>query len=179
MAEQTNARLWTMRMTFVGICAVTIFFHLLPLQTAPRNWAGPDLIIALAFAWALRRPEYVPALSVAVVMLLADLMLQRPPGLLALLVVLAVENLKSRSRGLREAPFLAEWSVVAVVLIAITLLNRLILGILVVLQAPLGLSIFQLVATLMFYPVVVGFSRFVLGVRKAVPGEVNAMGRSL
>lgn len=179
MAEQTNARLWMMRMTFVGMCAVAIFFHLLPLQTAPRNWAGPDLIIALTFAWALRRPEYVPALSVAVVLLLADLMLQRPPGLLALLVVLGVENLKSRSRGLREAPFLAEWSVVAVVLIAITLINRLVLGILVVQQAPLGLSIFQMVATLMFYPVVVAFSRFVLGVRKAMPGEVNAMGRSI
>jgi rod shape-determining protein MreD len=179
MVEQTNSRLWSMRLSFIGLCAVVIFFHLLPLQTAPRNWAGPDLIIALAFSWALRRPEYVPALSVAVIMLLADLMLQRPPGLLALLVVLGVENLKSRARALREAPFLAEWSVVSVVLISITLMNRLVLGILVVQQAPLGLSILQTVVTLMFYPVVVAFSRFVLGVRKAAPGEANAMGRSV
>jgi rod shape-determining protein MreD len=178
MAEQTNSRLWIMRMSFVGLCALVLFFHLLPLQTTPRSWSGPDLIIALAFAWALRRPEYVPALSVAVVMLLADLLLQRPPGLLALLVLLGVENLKSRARGLREAPFLAEWSVVAFVLIAITLMNRLVLAILVVQQAPLGLSILQMVITLMFYPVVVAFSQFVLGVRKAAPGEINAMGRS-
>ncbi|MEP2030822.1 MAG: rod shape-determining protein MreD [Paracoccaceae bacterium] len=179
MAELTNARLWMMRFSFVGLSAAVIFFYLLPLQTAPRSWAGPDMIIALAFAWALRRPEYVPVLSVAVVMLLADLMLQRPPGLLALLVVLGVENLKSRALGLREAPFLAEWSVVALVLIAITLMNRLILGILVVQQAPLGLSILQTVVTLMFYPVVVLLSRFVLGVRKAAPGDARAMGRNI
>ena len=69
-----------MRAAFVGISLLIMFFHLLPLETTPRRWAAPDLLVCLCFAWALRRPDYVPALAVAGVMLLADLMFQRPPG---------------------------------------------------------------------------------------------------
>lgn len=178
MAEFTASRLWLMRLAFVGLCVLLIYLHLLPLETTPRRWAGPDLIVALAFVWALRRPDYVPVLSVALVMLLSDLMLQRPPGLLALLVVLGVEHLKKRSRGLREAPFFTEWTSVAVVLIAITLINRLILTILVVQQAPLGLSLMQMLMTILIYPIVVAFSQFAMGVRKIAPGDVDLMRRS-
>lgn len=178
MAEFTASRLWVMRLAFVGLCIFLIFLHLLPLDTTPRRWAGPDLIVALVFVWSLRRPDYVPVLSVALVMLLSDLMLQRPPALLALLVVLGAEHLKKRSRGLREASFVSEWTSVAIVLIAITLINRVVLTILVVQQAPLGLSIMQMFMTILFYPIVVAFSQIIMGVRKVAPGDVDLMRRS-
>lgn len=179
MAELSASRLLLKRGLFIWVSVLIIFFHLLPLNTVPRSWAGPDLIVALAFVWAVRRPDYLPALSVALVMLLSDLLFQRPPGLLALLVVLGAEHLKSRAGGLRDASFLVEWSAVAVVLIAITLINRLVLAILVVQQAPPGLSLLQMLMTLLFYPLVVAFSQFILGVRKTAPGDMNAVGRSL
>ena len=50
-------------------------------QGSNRFLIGPDLLIAFAFAWSLRRPEYVPSLLLALLFLLADLLLQRPPGL--------------------------------------------------------------------------------------------------
>ena len=59
-----------------------------------RTVIGPDLLIAFALAWSLRRPEYVPTLLLAILFLLGDLLLQRPPGLWALLALLACENLK-------------------------------------------------------------------------------------
>ena len=89
-----------MRAAFVGIALVTLLYHLLPLDLSPRRWAGPDLIMAIAFAWVLRRPEYVPALSIGIVFFVADLLYLNPPGLLAALVVIACESLKSRARSL-------------------------------------------------------------------------------
>ena len=52
----------------------------------------------------------------AVAFLLTDLLLQRPPGLWAVLALIGVENLKSRGRHLRDASFAAEWLTVAVIL---------------------------------------------------------------
>ena len=177
MAEMTVSRLWLMRAAFVALCIFVMFLHLLPLDTVPRTWAGPDIVMALAFAWALRRPDYVPAITVALVMLLGDLLLQRPPGLLALLVLLGTENLKTRARALREAPFLTEWSAVALVMIAIALGNRLVLSILVVPQAAFSLGFLQMGMTILCYAFVVAFTQFVMGVRKIAPGDVDLVRR--
>ena len=43
-------------------------------------------------------------------------------------------------------------------------------------QAPLGLSIMQLVMTLIAYPVVVLLTQTVFGVRKLAPGDIDPLG---
>jgi rod shape-determining protein MreD len=65
MTDLSRSRLWVMRLSFVALALVILFFHLLPLETTPRPWAGPDLLLGFACAWGLRRPEYVPALFLA------------------------------------------------------------------------------------------------------------------
>ena len=179
MVDQSPARTWSMRGAFLLLCLVIMFFHLLPLETTPRRWAAPDLMVALCFAWALRRPDYVPALSVAAIMLLADLVFQRPPGLWAALVVLAVEWLKSRERRQRDNTFVLEWITVAGCLFVITLIYRLVLMVLIVSPGALFLTLMQYFMTLAAYPVVVLLSRMVLGVRRSTPGEVDRLGHSL
>lgn len=180
MAEHTLTRLWTMRGLFVVLALVLILFKLLPLEFTPRRWfAGPDLVMAFCFAWILRRPEYVPPLAIAGVFLLADLMLQRPPGLLAGLVVMAAQNLKSRGMTLRNQPFSVEWLSVSAIFLAVALANRLILAVTVAPQAPFGLSAVQLVMTMLAYPFVVLISTYLFGVRKSSLGEVNALGQRL
>lgn len=178
MAELSTSRLWLMRAGFVGLALLILFFHLLPLDTVPRRWAPPDLLIAFTFAWVLRRPDYVPVLILALVMLVADLMLQRPPGLLAMLMVLGCEYLKNQTAGLRQASFVGEWMAVGIVLVGITVLNRLILGILAVDPAPLGLNLIQVGLTFLVYPVVVVLSQSLMGVRKLAPSDADAMGRA-
>ena len=108
MSEAPGARLWAMRLAFVGLVAMIVFFQLLPLQTQPRAFTGPDLVLAFTFAWAIRRPDYVPPLQLAILLLLCDVLLQRPPGLWAALVFLATERLKLHSTGLRDAGFATE-----------------------------------------------------------------------
>jgi len=133
-------------------------------------------LIAFAFAWCLRRPDFVPPLILALVMLMGDLLLQRPPGLLAMLLVLGCEYLKNQTAGLREASFLGEWAAVGMVLVGITILNRLVLGIVAVQPAPLGLSLIQMVLTIAVYPVVVLITQSLMGVRKPAPGDAGALG---
>ncbi|MWB77722.1 rod shape-determining protein MreD [Pseudooceanicola sp. 216_PA32_1] len=182
MAEATSsspARRWTMRLAFVLIALALILFNLMPLETVPRRWAGPDVLLALCCAWTLRRPEFAPALMIGMVILLADLLFQRPPGLMAALVVLACEWLKARARVMRELPFPAEWLAAALAMAAVLAGYRVVLALFMVEQAPLMLSVMQLVATVVIYPLVVLLSLGFFGLRKTAPGEVDTLGHRL
>ena len=176
MNDLSFTRLFVMRAGFFLIALTIMFFHLLPLDTSPRQWAGPDLILCFAIAWSLRRPEYVPPLILASVFLLADLLLQRPPGLWAALALLGCENLKGRGRNLRDATFPAEWAAAATIIIAILVANRLILALVFVDVPGLGISLFELGMTVAFYPLVVFVTHALMGVRKLAPGELDGLG---
>nr|WP_252737627.1 rod shape-determining protein MreD [Citreicella sp. C3M06] len=168
-----------MRLSFVALAVLILFYHLLPLDLMPPRYAGPDLLVSLCFAWSLRRPDYVPALLIAAVMLLADLMLGRPPGLWAALVLLASEMLKRRDRRGPETTFVMEWIAVATMLMAITLVYRLVLGLLLVPAGPPFLSLMRFAMTVICYPLVVVLSQVLLGVRRMAPGDFDHAGRSL
>ncbi|WGW03884.1 rod shape-determining protein MreD [Tropicibacter oceani] len=178
MVERGPGHIWAMRAAYLALALLVMFMHLLPLQTTPRHFAGPDLLVALTFAWALRRPDYVPALLIAGVMLLADMLFGRPPGLWALLVLVASEWLKRRDRRMRDTTFVAEWLTVAMILFAITLAYRTVLGLLIVPGGALFLTVMQFAMTVIAYPVIVAISHVVLRVRRSAPGEIDPMGRS-
>lgn len=171
-------QIWGMRVMFVLLALLILFFHLLPLNPAPSQWASPDILAAVVFAWAVRRPEYVPILLVAGVMLLADMLLQRPPGLWSVLVVCAAEWLKSRERRQRETTFVLEWLTFAGTLIVITILYRAVMMVLILSPGALTLSFIQVVMTIAAYPLVVGLSYFLFGVRRAAPGDMDRLGRT-
>ena len=175
MANTSPARIWTMRAAFPALALMIMFFHLLPLETEPRFWAPPDLLILLAMAWSLRRPDFVPALSIGLVMLLADLLFQRPPGLLALLTVLGCGFLKARAAPHRESTFASEWLAVAAAVTGIATVNRLVLVLFGVQQAPLGLTVIEAVMTIAAYPLAVWASQSILGVRKLSPAEAETL----
>ncbi|TMV11879.1 rod shape-determining protein MreD [Arenibacterium halophilum] len=176
MADYSAPHVWSRRIVFVLLVVAIIFFHLIPLDTVPRRWAPPDLILAFAFAWVMRRPDYVPALSLALMMLMADLLFQRPPGLMALLVVLGAEYLKSRVYAPGDSSFVVEWIAVAAVMVAIAVLNRLTLTLLLVPMPPLSPTVIQMVLTIAVYPLVVFVSQTVMGVRKPTPSDAGAIG---
>ena len=177
MAEQTAARLWGTRALYVAISLAILFVCILPLHTLPRYWAGPDLLLALTLVWSLRKRRAVPILIVAAVALLADLMLQRPPGLWAAILVIGSEWLKSHARQLRDQSFATEWLTVATLIVLMALAYRITLAMTVTQMPPLGLYVMQVVATIVIYPLVVGVSHVVFGIRKAQPGDLESMGR--
>lgn len=179
MADAPSTRLWIGRASFVGVAALIVFAQLLPLGHVPRAWAPPDLLLAFTVAWAARRPDYVPVLLVAAVFLMTDLLFQRPPGLLTALVLILTEMLRMRAAGLRNVPFLLEWATVAVGIVAVTLGYRLVLAVVMVPQAPLALTLIQMMMTIFAYPVVVLISSILFGVSRPAPGAVDALGHRL
>ncbi len=179
MAEPVQSRPWRFWALFAAFAVASLFLRLLPLGSAEAGLPGPDLLLCLVLAWVLRRPDYMPALLIVAVFLLEDLLTLRPPGLWALIVLLGAEFLRGRQPLMRELPFPLEWTVVATVMGAMWLAERLVLGLLVVPMPALGPSLAQLVLTLLAYPLVVLVSHYALRVRKPATGEVDALGRPL
>jgi rod shape-determining protein MreD len=177
MAEKSTGHLWLMRATFVALALMFMFANLLPLKTTPQAWAGPDLLTGLTFAWALRRPAYVPMLVIVGVFLLADFLLHRPPGLWTLLVLLLSEWLKKRGRQVQDNTFAAEWVTMAGALFALFLAYRMILSILIVETGAFSLWAMQYGMTVAAYPFIVGLSFIAFGLRRTGPGEKDQSGR--
>ncbi len=165
-----------MRSLYVLVCMVLLFLQLLPLDTVPKAWAAPELMLAVTFAWVLRRPDCAPPVLIALIFLLADFLVQRPPGLWAALVLLGSETLRNRAPGLRDLTFPVEWLTVATTLVIMTLGYRIILGLTVIDQAPLGLSLIQMVMTLIAYPIVVLITQSVFGIRRRGPRDTDTRG---
>lgn len=169
----------TRRMFYWGILTllalVILFLKLLPLNLLPGRLPGPLWLLPFTYCWVLRRPEFVPNPLVAGLLLIYDFMFMQPPGLMAALGVIGLEFLRSRAPYSRDMPFLFEWAMIAGVLAAIALANHLLLAILVLNQPSIAMESMQLGATVLLYPVIVGISTYIFGVRRATPGELDQL----
>lgn len=179
MVDPITSRIWVYRLLYLSIAVVVVFFHLLPLDLSAGRWPGPDLLVAFTFAWVLRRPNFVPVPLVLLVLLSADMLFLRPPGLWAALGIIGLEFLRSREHLSRDLPFLFEWMMVSGVLVSMTVAYRLILTIFFVAQPSVGLTVIQLLATILAYPLVVLASEVIFKVRKIAPGEVDQLGHPI
>ncbi len=176
MNELTSTRhIWTYRALFLALCGVVIMAKLLPLGLNDAGLPGPDLLLALTFAWLLRQPALVPVGAILVVFLMADFLFQRPPGLWTLLVIVTSESLRRRRLTMTEFPFLVEWSAFAGAVFTMIILNRLVLWVLMVDLPSLGLSLVHGIVTIAIYPLVVLISKYLFGLRKIGPAEAEAL----
>ena len=154
-----------------------ILAALLPLSPGRIAWPGPDLLMAVTLAWVLRRPEQVPVLTVALVMLAADILLFRPLGLGAALAVVATEVARRQQHRWRAQGFLVEWLRVAILMGLMVLAERVIRTLFLVPTTlaplpPLGPEALRLIATIAAYPFVVAVLA-ALGLRHAAPGALD------
>lgn len=179
MADTVVTRRWRTRALYVALAFLIAFGRLLPLDAGPSVWPGPDLILLLTYAWVLRRPDAVPVLLVALVVLMSDILFMRPLGLWTACAILGLEFLRRREAFSRDLPFPAEWALVSATILGITVLNALVLTLFVVIQPTLGQILIQTIITVLSYPLVVLFSSIALGVRKVTPGAVDQLGHRL
>jgi rod shape-determining protein MreD len=179
MAEGADTRTWMHRGMFALIAFVIIVIQLVPLDMRPVGWAGPDLLLAATLAWVARKPTYLPVFVIAVLFLMADFLFLRPPGLWAALVVILTEVMRSQHNDFRNMPIFVEWGTIAIGIVAITLANRLALAIVMAPQAPFGLTLLEMIATIAAYPFVVIVAHYVFGVSRAAPGEIGSKGQRL
>ena len=126
----------------------------------------------------LRRPEQVPALLIAALFLVEDVMLYRPLGLWAMIVLLGSESARLREHRWREHPFMVEWLRVAILIGVMTLGYRLAQAIVMLPLASLGQVILQYIATVAAYPLTVLAARWIVGLRRASPADADRLGWS-
>lgn len=156
---------------FVVICLTVIYLNLLPFQLAAQTTVMPDLLVAIAAAWVIRRPDSMPLALTAPLFLLADFLLDRPPGLWALLSLLLIEALRSQREILRGGPAPVEWASFSAGLAIALILQALVLQLAVV-PRPGGEITLQLFAvTVLCYPLVVIALHWILRVRAPKPAE--------
>ena len=179
MAETPAAQVWSGRLSYLGVAALILFAQMIPLDEVPDRWAGPDALLLLTLVFVVRRPDYLPFPLILLTFLLADLLMQRPPGLFAACVCLLSEMMRKRARGLRAVPLLVEWGTVAVGIVALTLGYRVVLLLAMVPQAPLTLTLVQMVATILAYPLAVGLAQIFFGLTRPAPGQVDSFGHRL
>ncbi|PID35962.1 MAG: rod shape-determining protein MreD [Rhodobacterales bacterium] len=156
---------------FVLLAVLAIFTRLLPLGDLPGALPPPDFIVLLAYAWVIRRPDFVPATLFVALMLVSDFLFLRPPGVWTAITLLGLEFFRARSGALKEVGFALEMAWVAGVLLIATLTERLLLGLFFVDQGAFLLSLSGYAITVLFYPVVVAASRYGFGLRRLNPGE--------
>lgn len=170
---------WLHRLIFLAVVVFITFLRLLPLDTSAGHLPGPDILLCLILAWMVRRPEYLPAPMIAVVVLAEDILLMRPPGLWTAGVLMGAEFLRARSALTRELSFGVEWLLVSGVMVAMFLANRVILVLAFLPQPNLGYALVQMVWSALAYPAVVAFSRYGLDLHKPAMGEIDAYGRKM
>lgn len=156
---------------FAALSVAVIFYPLLPLQFQAGQIAQPDLLFALASAWAVRRPETMPLLLLAPVLLLSDFVLGRPVGLWALLSLLAIEALAAQRGAAEPRPFVLEWASFAMVLGIALLVEGLVLRMALVARPPFSTTVEVFIITAFAYPVVAFVLRTVFYVRAPKPVE--------
>lgn len=196
MIDGASRDVWLHRVVFVVLALVFLFLRLLPMaEPAPgacgpeEGWCslmawlsrmpGPDLLLCIIFAWTMRRPDYLPALLIAAVVLMEDLVLLRPPGLWTAIVVIASEFIRNRVALTRELNFGVEWLLVSALMVAMLVIYRMGFGLVLLPQPPFGFALVQVLWSILCYPVVVFLSRVVLDLYKPGMGEVDAYGRRL
>ncbi len=162
---------------FSVLCALSLFVPLLPLTAEPGGLPGPDLMLCLAVAWLMRRPDYVPAPLLAALFLVADLLTMRPPGLWAGLVVIAGESLRGRQRGLRTLSIFGEIGVFGALAMALTFAQWAILAAFFVDQPGIGRQLLAVPVTVAAYPAVALATAMMFGVRRR-PTTDGLIGRA-
>jgi rod shape-determining protein MreD len=177
MIDPVALNIWRGRALFLIVVLALMFARLLPLGSNIGRFPGPEWTVCIVFALMMRRPDYLPLWLLAGVMLLEDIVLMRPIGLWAALMVLAAEVVRSRSVLMRELSFLMEWAVISALMLGMLVIYRITFALTMLPQVSVGFALVGLIWSVIAYPAVVLISRFVLDLQKSGLGQIDAYGR--
>ena len=141
MSNIPSERVWIYRIIFTTLSVFVILANLMPLQTTPQAWPWPNILLLLIFCWSLREPNFVPVPLATVILLLQDLLLYRPPGLLSGITIIVLIWIKLITASSDDKSFLAEWVRVSLAFAAISLIYHLLLSLSLVTTTELRINL--------------------------------------
>ena len=166
MSKIPSERIWIYRTIFTTLSVFVILTNLMPLQTTPQGWPWPNILLLIIFCWSLREPNFVPVPLVAVILLLQDLLLHRPPGLLSGITIIVLIWIKIITASSDDKSFLAEWVRVSLAFAAISLIYHLLLSLSLVTTTELRINLIQTIFNICMYPFIVLVSQHIFRVKR-------------
>ena len=148
-----NVKSFIHQILYFCIGLLIIFFQILPLQTTPQSWSGPNILLVFFAVLVIKRPEFTSSLLIAVVFLIEDFFLMRPPGLMSSLTVLGLYFLKRKFQNQEETSLIFVWGNVAICLTLVLLICYFVSKLLFIPSAGLRLTIMEITVTLAIYPI--------------------------
>ncbi len=160
-------------LAYSGLMCALLIFSVVPHEIWPRQFPGPDLMVVFTFIWLVLRPRLIPTPLIAAVFFFADILLMRPIGLWAALMVVAAEFFRNRRAGVRGQVFATEWAMVSGVVLTLTIANAAILYVVFLSQVQFDKAMIQAISTILAYPLFAVAARRVFGT-----GSVTSVGRN-
>ena len=148
-----NIKSFAHQIVYFCIGLFIVFFQILPLQTIPQTWSGPNVLLVFFTVIVSKRPEFTSSFLIASIFLIEDFFLMRPPGLMSSLTVLGFYFLKRKSQNQEVTSFVSSWGSVTTCLTIILLLYYFISVLLFIPSAGFKLTLMELIVTLALYPV--------------------------
>ena len=148
-----NVKSFAHQVVYFCIGLLIIFFQILPLQTTPQTWSGPNVLLVFFAAIVTKRPEFTSSFLVASIFLIEDFFLMRPPGLMSSLTVLGFYFLKRKFQYQEANSLILGWGSVTTCLTVILLLYYFISILLFIPSAGFRLTLIELIVTLALFPV--------------------------
>ena len=148
-----NVKSFAYQVMYFCIGLLIIFFQILPLQTTPQTWSGPNVLLVFFAAVVTKRPEFTSSFLVASIFLIEDFFLMRPPGLMSSLTVLGFYFLKRKFHYQEGNSLIFGWGSATTCLTLILLLYYFISVLLFIPSAGFRLTLIELIVTLALYPV--------------------------
>lgn len=175
--DPANSSKWFGSAVFASLALFATLMAMLPMGLAAGSAVTPDIFFALSVAWVIRRPDTAPIAVVFLGAIFADIMLMRPLGLWALIIVLSVEAVRSQAITIREQMFFVEWLIFVLTFGVALLIYALILKITFTPVPNFGLIFGYFLNTILTYPAVVAILHWVFRVRAPKsPGGSNRLG---
>ncbi len=129
-------------------------------------------MVVFTFIWLVLRPRLIPTPLIAAIFFFADILLMRPIGLWAALMVLAAEFFKGRRARVRGQVFATEWAVVSGVVLLLTVANTAILSVVFLDHVQFNKAMIQAITTILAYPLFALAARRIFG-----DGSVTTVGQ--
>lgn len=157
--------LFIRRVLFVFMALLCIALPLISLDYSVDRRVPPDLFYVLCVAWLIR-DDRTPSLPVIIALaLLADVILMRPIGLGALLMLGVSETVRNNIRILRDQDVITEWIIATLGIGAMLVVQNVILTLAFANRLSLGQIGKMTLATGLCYPVVVIVLHYGLRIR--------------
>ena len=148
-----NLKSFAHQIVYFCIGLLIIFFQILPLQTTPQTWSGPNVLLVFFAAIVTKRPEFSSSFLIAIIFLIEDFFLMRPPGLMSSMTVLGFYFLKRKFQNQEEMSLLFVWGSVATCLSFILLLYYFISIFLFIPSSGFRLTLMEIIVTLALFPI--------------------------